>query len=146
MKIRFASSAGLALRLHLLFRCRLCGLTLALPTADIAVGAQPPGPNDQFRGSPKPPTAAPAELARQGQSTLGRPVPTAWQYHPAVKIRTAGNNTYPIYAKMGSRIESWRMRSTSCPKARDAGQLSELIGKLQQTMAIGGPPPSSPET
>lgn len=110
-----------------------------LPTADISVEASRTAPNDQFRAQVyyESTEANPGELARKVNSVVAQALQTARAY-PTVKIRTSGNFTNPAYGKNGRSIESWRMRSTLLLEAQDAAALSELLGKLQQTMAVGG--------
>jgi predicted secreted protein len=148
MKIRSLRPLALALPLALCFATAHAADAPSLPTADIAVESSRSAPNDQFRAQvyTEATDSSPADLARKVNNTIAQALQTARAY-PAVKVRTAGNNTYPIYAKTGRSIESWRMRSTLALESKDAGQLSELIGKLQQTMAIGGLSAApSPET
>ncbi|WP_374483136.1 SIMPL domain-containing protein [Zoogloea sp.] len=111
----------------------------ALPTADISVEASRAAPNDQFRAQVYYETseASPAELARKVNSVIAQALQTARSY-PAVKVRTGNNMTYPVYGKNVRNIEAWRMRSTLNLEANDAPALSELLGKLQQSMVIGG--------
>ena len=78
-----------------------------------------------------------AELARKVNAVIAQAV-QAGRAYPAVKVRTAGSNTYPVYGKNSRNIEGWRMRSTLALESREAAPLSELIGKLQQTMAVAG--------
>jgi len=110
-----------------------------LPTADIAVESSRSAPNDQFRALVyfEASDINPGDLARKVNNTIGQALQTAKAY-PAVKVRTAGNSTSPIYGKNSRSIETWRMRSTLALESRDAAPMSELIGKLQQTMVIGG--------
>jgi len=120
----------------------------ALPTADISVEASRTAPNDQFRAQVyvEATDTNPGDLARKINATIAQALQTA-RSHPTVKVRTAGNATYPIYGKTGRSIESWRMRSTLALESKDTAPLSELIGKLQQTMVIGGLSAApSPET
>lgn len=111
----------------------------ALPTADISVEASRSAPNDQFRAQVYYETTevSPGELARKVNSVISQALQTARSY-PAVKVRTGGNMTYPVYGKNIRNIEAWRMRSTLALEANDSAALSELLGKLQQSMVIGG--------
>lgn len=55
----------------------------------------------------------------------------------SVKAQSGGVSTWPVYAKDGQgRIEAWRMRSEIRIESRDLGALSELIGKLQGSLAV----------
>ena len=111
----------------------------ALPTADISVEASRPAPNDQFRAQVyyESTETSPSELARKVNSVIAQALQTARSY-PAVKIRTSGNMTYTVYGKNVRNIEAWRMRSTLALEANDSAALSELLGRLQQSMVIGG--------
>ncbi len=120
----------------------------ALPTADIAVDASRTAPNDQFRAQVyfEATDANPGELARKVNATIAQALQSARAY-PTVKVRSAGNSTFPIYAKTGRSIEAWRMRSSLALDSKEAAPLSELLGKLQQTMAVSGLSAApSPET
>lgn len=119
-----------------------------LPTADIAVERTHSAPNDLFRAQVYYETTdvSPGELARKVNNTIANALQVARGY-TTVKLRTSGNSTYPIYAKTGRTIDSWRMRASLTAESRDAGQLSELIGRLQQTMVVGSlSSTTSPET
>ncbi len=115
------------------------GSAPALPTAEISVESSRSAPNDQFRAQlyHEASDSNPAELARKVNAVIAQAVQTGRAY-PAVKLRTAGSNTYPVYGKNSRNIEGWRMRSTLAIESREAAPLSELIGKLQQTMAVAG--------
>lgn len=111
----------------------------ALPTADISVEASRPAPNDQFRAQVYYETTetSPGELSRKVNTVITQALQTARSY-PAVKVRTGGNLTYPVYGKNVRNIEAWRMRSSLALEAQDSAALSELLGKLQQSMVISG--------
>ena len=52
-----------------------------------------------------------------------------------VKTQSSGTHTYPTYGKEG-RISGWRMRSELLLESRDMTALSELLGRLQETLAV----------
>ncbi|MBX9964721.1 MAG: SIMPL domain-containing protein [Burkholderiales bacterium] len=54
----------------------------------------------------------------------------------AVTTRTGGYQTYPVYDK--TRIVRWRARSELLLKSTDFKALSDLVGKLQSTLKLGG--------
>ncbi|WP_374262915.1 SIMPL domain-containing protein [Zoogloea sp.] len=139
MKNRKLRQLARALPLSLLLATAHAADAPSLPTADISVESSRTAPNDQFRAQVyyEATDANPGELARKVNGTIAQALQTARAY-PAVKVRTAGNGTFPIYGKTGRSIESWRMRSTLALESKDAAQLSELIGKLQQTLAVSG--------
>lgn len=109
------------------------------PTADISVEASRSTPNDLFRAEvyAEATDANPADLARRVNLTVTQAIQAARAYS-AVKLRSAGNSTYPVYGKTGRTIDAWRMRSTLALESSDSAVLSELLGKLQQSMAITG--------
>lgn len=53
-----------------------------------------------------------------------------------VTTRTGGYQTYPVYDK--TRIVRWRARSELLLKSTDFKALSDLVGKLQSTLKLGG--------
>ena len=78
----------------------------------------------------------PGELARRVNQVIANALVTA-KAQTEVKVKTGSSNTYPVYAKNSRTIESWRMRSELLLESRDATALSELLGKLQSSLAIG---------
>ncbi|MFB0936735.1 MAG: SIMPL domain-containing protein [Propionivibrio sp.] len=78
--------------------------------------------------------ATPGELSRQINNAISHQLKTAKGY-PAVKAKTSGTSTYPVYAKNG-KIESWRMRSDISLESGDTAALSELLGKLQASLGV----------
>ena len=55
--------------------------------------------------------------------------------YPSVKIKSNGTSTYPIYSRAG-KIDSWRMHTELALESGDQGALSELLGKLQESLAV----------
>ena len=53
---------------------------------------------------------------------------------PAVSARTLGYNTWPQYSNQVLR--GWRVRQTVRLESRDSAALSDLLGTLQQTLAL----------
>jgi len=78
--------------------------------------------------------AVPGELARQVNTLTADALKTARAY-PSVKIKSNGTSTYPIYSRAG-KIDSWRMRSELALESGDSGALSELLGKIQQSLGV----------
>lgn len=78
----------------------------------------------------------PGELARRVNQVIANALVAA-KAQTEVKVKTGSSNTYPVYAKNGRTIESWRMRSELLLESRDATALSELLGKLQSSLAVG---------
>ncbi len=62
----------------------------------------------------------------------------ATKAYPAVKTHSGSTQTWPIYARNSTKIESWRMRSEVVLESRETPPLSELVGKLQASgLALG---------
>ena len=134
---------------------RLLSIVLALVVAPPAAVAQLPGtapttvelsaeasrvaPNDiaiataYFEAS----DADPAKLSRQVNGAIAAALEQIRRY-PDVKAKSAGTSTYPVYGKEGRPIEAWRMRSELQLESRDLPDLSELLGKLQASLALSG--------
>ena len=105
---------------------------------DLSAEANRNAPNDLARASAyfEAQDANPGELARRVNRTVAGGLETAKAY-PAVKAKSGGTSTWPVYGKNGRNIEGWRMRSEILLETRDTAALSELLGKLQSTLAIG---------
>jgi predicted secreted protein len=54
--------------------------------------------------------------------------------YPAVRARTAGYQTYPVYKD--GRIESWRASQQLRLESRDFAATAELLGKLQRDLLV----------
>jgi predicted secreted protein len=78
--------------------------------------------------------ASPGENAARLNPLIAEAIKLAKTY-PDVKVQSGGTSAYPVYAKEGV-IESWRMRTSLNLESGDAAGLSELIGKLQATLAV----------
>ena len=76
------------------------------------------------------------ELSKRVNQVISAALATA-KSHSAVKVKSGATQTYPVYAKNSRTIEGWRMRSDLLLESRDAAALSELVGKLQTTLAVG---------
>ncbi|MDQ8022042.1 MAG: SIMPL domain-containing protein [Moraxellaceae bacterium] len=77
----------------------------------------------------------PAALARKVNQRSAE-VLAALKPYSQVKVQSAGISTYPVYARNGGQIESWRMRNTLNLESRDIPALSEAVGKLQTLAAV----------
>lgn len=80
--------------------------------------------------------ASPGELARRVNRAIAAGLETAKAY-PAVKAKSGNTTTWPVYGKNDRTITGWRMRSEILLETRDTAALSELLGKLQNTLTIG---------
>jgi predicted secreted protein len=105
-------------------------------TISLSSEASHPAPNDLMQAvlSAEASGAALAELSERINRTIDEALKLAKSY-PAVKVQSGGTTTTPIYAKNG-RIESWRMRSGIAVESADMAGLSELLGKLQASLAV----------
>lgn len=74
------------------------------------------------------------ELSKQINKQIADALRIAKTY-PSTKIQNAGASTQAIYSKAG-KIESWRMRIDLLLESSDTTALSELLGKLQQSLAV----------
>lgn len=112
--------------------------TPALPTVELAAEASAPAPNDLVvavlyaeRNGP-----SAAAVAREVNRDIATALETA-RAEAAVKSQTGNVSTWPIYGRDGrGRIEAWRMRSEIRLESTDAGAMSELVGKLQTSLAL----------
>lgn len=108
-------------------------------TVELSAEARQPAPNDlaiatvYFQGDDR----DPGKLARQADAAVAAALEQARAY-PAVKAKTAGTSTFPVYGRDGRRIETWRIRSELRLESRDIAALSELLGKLQGPLALSG--------
>lgn len=108
------------------------------PTVELAAEASAPAPNDLavavLYAERSGPSAA--ALAREVNHDIAAALETA-RTEAAVKTQTGGTSTWPVYAKDGrGRIEAWRMRSEIRLESTDTGAMSELIGRLQASLAL----------
>ncbi len=92
--------------------------------------------NDLFRAmvSAEASGATPGELARQVNAQIAEALKTL-RNHPAIKAQSGATSTSPVYGKSG-KIESWRMRSELSLETSDSAALSEMLGRLQSTLAV----------
>lgn len=77
----------------------------------------------------------PAALSRRVNSAIAAALELSKSYS-GVQASSAGVSTWPVHTKDGQTIEAWRMRSTIRLESRDIPALSELLGELQQTLAV----------
>lgn len=79
--------------------------------------------------------ASPPRLAERVNRALADAVRTA-KSAEGVKVKTGGYNTWPIYDK--TRIVRWRARTDLVIEGSDFRRVSELVGKLQAALRLGG--------
>lgn len=109
----------------------------AAPTISLSADAARPAPNDmgQVNVYVEESGSNPAELAKRVNQRISEALAMTKAY-ASVKTQSAGTQTYPIYVKNSTRIESWRMRSELALQSTDIPALSELTGKLQSITAV----------
>ncbi len=76
-----------------------------------------------------------ATVSQQVNSSIAAALETARAYND-VKIQSAGTSTSPVYSKDGSKLESWRIRAQLRLETQNIAAMSELLGKLQTTLAV----------
>jgi len=105
---------------------------------DFQAQAELTAPNDLGRASAYVEASGPnpSELSRKVNKVLADALVIA-KRQTEVKVKSGGTHTYPVYGKGNRTIEGWRMRSEILLESRDAAALSELLGKLQATLAVG---------
>lgn len=103
---------------------------------ELSSEASRPAANDLVRAtvSAEATGTTPGELSKRVNSLITDALKVAKAY-PAVKTQSGGTSTYPVYSKNG-KIESWHMRSELSVESNDIATVSELLGKLQTTLAI----------
>lgn len=125
-------------------RLALLAMFLAFPVIaaetptliDLSAEASRPAANDLVRATVSADLAGPTmgELARQVNTQIADAIKIAKTY-PSVRTQSGASNTYPNYSKLG-KIESWRMHSELSLESGDTAALSELLGKLQTSLAV----------
>jgi predicted secreted protein len=78
---------------------------------------------------------SPPRLAERVNRALAEAVRTA-KATEGVKVKTGGYNTSPVYDK--TRIVRWRARTDLILEGADFRRVSELVGRLQGTLRLGG--------
>jgi len=103
---------------------------------DLSVEASRPATNDLFRATVSAEITGPSigEITRQANTQIADALKVAKTY-PGVKTQSGASNTYPNYSKLG-KIESWRIHSELSLESGDSVALSELLGKLQTSLAV----------
>lgn len=110
-----------------------------LPTVDLAAEASRDAPNDLATATVyfEDTHSHPAELAQR----VNRAIADAFEQiraYPDIKAASSGIRTSPVHSRDGRTIDAWRMRSDISLETTNIAALSELLGKLQTGLAIGG--------
>ncbi len=117
------------------------------PTVDLAAEASRRAPNDMAIATAFIEASGPdaATVSASVNGTVARALELARSF-PTVSTRSGNVSTYPVYTQptaptvrgqSGVGIESWRMRAEIRLESRDLAAISDLLGKLQGTMAVG---------
>lgn len=110
----------------------------APPTVELAAEASGPAANDltvavlyaERSG------ASAAAVAREVNSDIAAALERA-RSQGAVKVQSGNVSTWPVYGKDGQgRITAWRMRSELRLESTETAAMSELVGKLQESLAL----------
>jgi predicted secreted protein len=126
--------------------CAACSLLVASLTfaaspwsVNLSSEASRPAANDLMQAtlSAEATGAKPGDVSRQVNQTIAEALALVKTY-PEIKVQSGGTSTYPVYDAKGGRIESWRMRSHFLLESGDTPALSELLGKLQTSLAVSG--------
>lgn len=107
-------------------------------TIELSAEASQPAANDLARALMfiEASDSDPAALAQRVNARLAAALQRA-KAHPEVKARSGNLSSYPVYAKNGGRIDSWRMRAELQLESRNLAALSALVGQLQDELMIG---------
>ncbi len=112
--------------------------TPAPPTVELAAEASGPAANDlavavmyaERSG------ASAAAVAREVNRDIAAALELA-RAQGAVKVQSGNVSTWPAYGKDGQgRITAWRMRSELRLESTDTAAMSELVGKLQESLSL----------
>ena len=76
----------------------------------------------------------PSRLSDSVNRNVGKAVAQA-KKNPRIKVQTLEYNTTPVYRKQ--TLSGWRVRQSIRLESLDGAALSELIGELQSSLAVG---------
>lgn len=110
-----------------------------LPTVNLSAEASREAPNDLATATVyfEDTHTQPAELAQRVNLAIAAAFEQIRAY-PDIKANSSGIRTSPVYSRDGRSIDAWRMRADISLETTNTAALSELLGKLQTGMAIGG--------
>lgn len=80
---------------------------------------------------------SPGEAAKKVNALLAKALEQVKDY-PPVKAQSTGVHSYPVYAKNGQAIESWRVRAEIAIESGDVGAVASLLGSLQGKFGVSG--------
>jgi predicted secreted protein len=108
------------------------------PTVELAAEASGPAANDLAVAvlyAERSGTSA-AAVAREVNRDIAAALELS-RAQGAVKVQSGNVSTWPVYGKDGQgRVAAWRMRSELRLESTDTAAMSELVGKLQETLAL----------
>jgi predicted secreted protein len=108
------------------------------PTLELNADASRTLPNDLARAQAyvEQTDASSSDLAKRVNQRMTEAL-TLVKTYPSVKVKTSNSQTWPVYTpKTPGHIDAWRMRSSMSLESRDIAALSELLGKLQNLVAV----------
>jgi predicted secreted protein len=108
-------------------------------TVELSAEASQSAPNDLAtavlyaeRNGPNP-----AAVAREVNRDIAAALEIA-RARADIKVQSGNTSTWPVYAQDGKgRITAWRMRSEIQLESRNLAAMSELVGELQSSLALG---------
>ena len=112
--------------------------TPAPSTVELAAEASGPAANDLAVAGmyAERSGASAAAVAREVNRDIAAALELA-RAQGAVKVQSGNVSTWPAYGKDGQgRITAWRMRSELRLESTDTAAMSELVGKLQESLAL----------
>ena len=78
-----------------------------------------------------------AKLANEVNRKLNETLKISRQY-AAIKASSSSYQTWPVYHNNGKTLERWRARAELRLESRDFALMSEVLGKLQSQVQLGG--------
>ncbi len=78
-----------------------------------------------------------AKLANEVNRKLNDTLKLA-RHYPAIKAASSSYQTWPVYQNNGKTLERWRARAELRLESRDFPLLSDVLGKLQSQVQLGG--------
>jgi predicted secreted protein len=108
-------------------------------TVELSAEASQSAPNDLAtavlyaeRNGPNP-----AAVAREVNRDIAAALEIA-RARADIRVQSGNTSTWPVYAQDGKgRITAWRMRSEIQLESRNLAAMSELVGELQSSLALG---------
>lgn len=128
----------LVCRLSLVFAALLSSSVWAEPIAvDLSSEASSAATNDLARAAifAEATASSPSEVSKKVNRLVADATKTLKKY-PEVKTKTSNTHTYPVYSEKG-KVEAWRMRYDLVLESSNIALLSDVLGEIQVSMAVG---------